>query len=90
MMQMKKVLVYIASIVVALVLGGVIGNLCADIAPLSWLDYAPPLHIDTHDWNWYIANVTFGFQSKFNIAQLILTIVAIFTAPKINTLVGKK
>lgn len=87
---MKKVLVYIATIVVALVLGGVIGNLCANIAPLSWLDYTPPLHVDTHDWNWYIADVTFGIKAKFNIAQLILTIVACFVAPKIAPLIGKK
>lgn len=87
---MKKVLVYIASIVVALVLGGVIGNLCAELVPLSWLDYTPPLHIKTHDWNWYIADVTFGFEAKFNIAQIILTIVAIFVAPKIAGLIGKK
>ena len=42
---MKKFLVYLCSIVVAVILGGVIGNLCAGIAPLSWLDYAPPLHL---------------------------------------------
>jgi len=34
--------------------------------------------------------VTFGLHSKFNIAQLILTIVAIFTAPKVASLIGKK
>ena len=77
-------------IVVALILGGVIGTLCADIAPLSWLNYGPPLHIKTREWNWYIADVTFGLHSKFNIAQLILTIVAIFTAPKVAALIGKK
>ena len=87
---MKKVLVYIAAIVVALILGGVIGTLCADIAPLSWLNYGPPLHIKTREWNWYIADVTFGLHSKFNIAQLILTSVAIFTAPKVASLIGKK
>ncbi len=86
---MKKVLVYIASIVVALVLGGVIGNLCTNIQALAWLDYTPPLHINTHEWNWYIADVTFGFESKFNIAQLLLTIVAIFVAPKVAPLIGK-
>ena len=42
---MKKFLVYLCSIVVAVILGGVIGNLCVGIAPLSWLDYAPPLHL---------------------------------------------
>ena len=35
---MKKFLVYLCSIVVAVILGGVIGNLCVGIAPLSWLD----------------------------------------------------
>ncbi len=86
---MKKVLVYIASIVVALVLGGVIGNLCENAEALSWLDYTLPLHLDTHEWNWYIADVTFGIHSKYNIAQLLLTIIAIFTAPKIAGLIGK-
>ena len=87
---MKKAIVYILTIIVAVLLGGVIGNLCADISALNWLDYTLPLHVDTHEWNWYIADVTFGIDSKFNIAQLILTIIAIFTAPKIAAHVGKK
>ena len=87
---MKKFLVYLCSIVVAVILGGVIGNLCAGIAPLSWLDYAPPLHLKSHTGNLYVADLTFGIQSKFNIAQLLLTIVAIFVAPKIEPLIGKK
>ena len=54
---MKKFLVYLCSIVVAVILGGVIGNLCVGIAPLSWLDYAPPLHLKTHEWNLYVADL---------------------------------
>ena len=61
---MKKFLVYLCSIVVAVILGGVIGNLCAGIAPLSWLDYAPPLHLKSHTWNLYVADLTFGIQLK--------------------------
>ena len=96
---MKKFLVYLCSIEkyqgffhlnLMWILGGVIGNLCAGIAPLSWLDYAPPLHLKSHTWNLYVADLTFGIQSKFNIAQLLLTIVAIFVAPKIEPLIGKK
>ena len=87
---MKKFLVYLCSIVVAVILGGVIGNLCVGIAPLSWLDYAPPLHLKTHEWNLYVADLTFGIQSKFNIAQLLLTIITCFVAPKIERLIGKK
>ena len=86
---MKKFLVYLCSIVVAVILGGVIGNLCVGIAPLSWLDYAPPLHLKTHEWNLYVADLTFGIQSKFNIAQLLLTIIACFVAPTIEPLIGK-
>ncbi len=86
---MKKILIYIASIVVALVLGGIIGTLCGNIESLSWLGYTLPLRIDTHEWNWYIADVTFGIQSKYNIAQLLLTIIAVFTAPKIYSLTNK-
>ena len=55
-----------------------------------WLDYAPPLHLKTHEWNLYVADLTFGIQSKFNIAQLLLTIIACFVAPKIEPLIGKK
>lgn len=50
----------------------------------------PPLHLKSHTWNLYVADLTFGIQSKFNIAQLLLTIVAIFVAPKIEPLIGKK
>ena len=42
---MKKVFVYILVLVVALLLGGILGNVCANIEPLSWLDYMPPLNI---------------------------------------------
>lgn len=87
---MKKVLIYIASVVVAVVLGGVIGNLCENVEAMKWLDFTLPLRVNTHHWNWYIADVTFGIQSKYNIAQLLLTIIAIFVAPKIYNLVGKK
>ncbi|MFR0950298.1 MAG: DUF4321 domain-containing protein [Ruminococcus callidus] len=86
---MKKFLVYLCSIVVAVILGGVIGNLCVGIAPLSWLDYAPPLHLKTHEWNLYVADLTFGIQSKFNIAQLLLTIIACCRS-KIEPLIGEK
>ena len=86
---MKKVFVYILVLVVALLLGGILGNVCANIEPLSWLDYMPPLNIKEHHWNLYVLDLTFGLQSKFNIAQVILVIVAIFTAPKIQKLIFK-
>ena len=68
---MKKVFVYILVLVVALLLGGILGNVCANIEPLSWLDYMPPLNIKEHHWNLYVLDLTFGLQSKFNIAQVI-------------------
>ena len=86
---MKKVFVYILVLVVALLLGGILGNVCANIEPLSWLDYMPPLNIKEHHSNLYVLELTFGLQSKFNIAQVILVIVAIFTAPKIQKLIFK-
>ena len=49
----------------------------------------PPLNIKEHHWNLYVLDLTFGLQSKFNIAQVILVIVAIFTAPKIQKLIFK-
>lgn len=87
---MKKFLVYLCSIVVAVSWAASSATSAAGIAPLSWLDYAPPLHLKSHTWNLYVADLTFGIQSKFNIAQLLLTIVAIFVAPKIEPLIGKK
>ncbi len=87
---MKKAIVYILTILAALLLGGVIGSLCTDLSALSWLDYTLPLHVEPHEFHWYIADVTFGIDSKFNIAQLLLTIIAIFTAPKIASHIGKK
>lgn len=86
----KKILIYIVTIVVALVIGGVVGNLCADIAVMSWLDYTPPFHLDTKELHLYITDITFGFQTKFNIAQVLLTIIGIFVAPKIYALTTKK
>ena len=74
----KKILIYIVTIVVALVIGGVVGNLCADIAVMSWLDYTPPFHLDTKELH------------QFNIAQVLLTIIGIFVAPKIYALTTKK
>ena len=51
---MKKVFVYILVLVVALLLGGILGNVCANIEPLSWLDYMRPLNIKEHHWNLYV------------------------------------
>ncbi|MCC8112209.1 MAG: hypothetical protein LIO74_11695 [Ruminococcus sp.] len=87
---MKKVIVYILTILAALLFGGVLGNVCADISALSWLDITLPLHVDAREFHLYIADVTFGIDSKFNIVQLILTIIAILIAPKISSMIGKK
>ena len=87
---MKKFLVYLCSIVVAVILGGVIGNLCAGIRSPQLAGLCAAAAPQSHTWNLYVADLTFGIQSKFNIAQLLLTIVAIFVAPKIEPLIGKK
>lgn len=87
---MKKFLVFLISIIVAILLGGVIGNLCEGIAALSWLGYTPPLHLDDTHLSLYIFDLTLGFDSRINICQLILVIVACFCAPKIASFLGSK
>ena len=87
---MKKFLVYLCSIVVAVILGGVIGNLCVGIAPLSWLDLRPAAATSKLTNGICMWQTCLGIQSKFNIAQLLLTIIACFVAPKIEPLIGKK
>lgn len=88
--MLKKVLIYLGVFIVALVVGGIVGDLLTDIPALGWMGYRPPIHLDTHSWNWFIADVTLGIKTKFNILQLILVIVSIFVAPKVYNALTKK
>ena len=85
---MKKTLYMVMLIVVACILGGLIGG--AAYGSLGWLgyttgfDFQPGTFINTS-----VLTLTFGLSIYINIAQILLILVAIYvyykTAPKLIT-----
>ncbi len=87
---MKKVLLMSVFMITAIVVGGLVGESCANIEALDWLAYSqsfsfqPGTFIDIS-----VLAMTFGISFKVNIAQLLLAIIGIFAyykiAPKLIT-----
>lgn len=80
-MKGKNIFVGIFFIILALVLGGLIAQLTADISWLKWLTYEKgiginpdsPMVIDLS-----LIKLTFGAEIKINVVQVLLLIAAFF------------
>ena len=87
---MKRVLYMTFLLIVAVLLGGLIGNAVQGAAALGWLGYyktfafEPGIFLDLD-----VLRLSFGIRFSANIAQVILIAVSIFvfykTAPKLFT-----
>ncbi len=83
---MKKSLYMIVLIAAAVVLGSLIGNVV--FGSLKWLGYSRVFSFEPGTFiNIDVLKLTFGITVQFNVAQIILVLVAIFvyykTAPKL-------
>lgn len=80
----KNIWILLVFILSGIVIGGLLGNVAANVDGLSWLSYGQsfgltsPLVLDLN-----IINITFGFMLKINIASIIGIAIAIFIYRKI-------
>ena len=80
----KSIWILILFILSGIVVGGLLGDVAANVDFLSWLAYgeqfgiSEPIHIDLS-----VIEFTFGVMFKINIASIIGIVVAIFIYKKI-------
>lgn len=83
-MKEKNIWILILFILSGIVVGGLLGELAANVSFLSWLSYGEefglttPLELDLN-----VIKVTFGLMFKINIASIIGIVLAIFIYKKI-------
>ena len=86
MAKFKKVLLYILVYIVALVLGGILAIMGEKISGLSFLSYTMNWGFNPIDLDLNVIYINFGLRLNINMGQILMILVAVFTAPKI---VGK-
>ncbi len=83
-MLKKNTWAFLIVLLIGVVLGGLIGELCANVAGLSWLNYGQtfgltsPLVLDLG-----ILSLTFGFTVKLTIAGIIGVLISVLVFRKI-------
>lgn len=87
---MKKVLLMSVLMISAIVIGGLLGDVCAGASGLSWLAYSKTFSFQPNTFvDIDVFSLTFGVTFKANVAQLILIFIGIFAyykiAPKLIT-----
>ncbi len=84
--KLKKILLYILVYVVALILGGILATLGDKVSGLSFLSYTMNWGFDAINLDLRVISLVFGLRLNISTGQILMLLVAIFTAPKI---VGK-
>lgn len=87
---MKKTLYMIVLVVSAIVGGSLIGSAAQNAGSLKWLGYSKSFDFQPGTFiNTDVLKLNFGFYISFNVAQILLVLLAIFvyykTAPKLIT-----
>ena len=75
----KSLLVLIIFILCGLVIGGLIGELAANVSWLNWLGYGQQFGLSTPiTLNLGVVELTFGILFKINISSIVGIVIAIF------------
>ena len=83
MIAIKKMLVYIGVVAIAVGAGSVISTLCAQVSALSWLAIKPTCGFDPFTINLIVLDFTLGINIHITVAHIIMIIIAIFVSPKV-------
>lgn len=81
----RNVWILLIFILSGLVIGGLLGQVAANVDALSWLSYGQsfglpnPVELDLN-----VITITFGFMLKINIASILGILIAIFAYKKIG------
>lgn len=80
-MKGKNIFIAIFFILLALVLGGLIAQVTADVPWLNWLTYEKSIGVSTETpmvIDLSLVKLTFGAEFKINVVQVLLLIAAFF------------
>ena len=82
---MKNKLIYLLMIIMAIVFGYLLGNLCAglDEPTVAWLGTALNFGIEPTTLDLHAFSITFGLHLAINPIQILLVLLAIVLSPKI-------
>ncbi len=80
---MKNKLVFLFCIIVAIIIGTFLGELCVDTPYLEWLGRNFAFSTGIHDLNLHFLKLTLGLDFSINLAQVIMMIAALFVSPKL-------
>lgn len=76
----KKTIAFLFFLLAGIVLGTILGKVCADISFLSWLAYSLSVGIDTGSpviLDLVVFKLAFGFTMQVNAAQIICVIASL-------------
>ena len=80
----KNIWILILFVLCGIVVGGLLGELAANVNFLSWLSYGESFGLSSPiELNLNVINITFGLSFKINIASIIGIVLAIFIYKKI-------
>ena len=79
-----KTVLLIILLLLAVVLGQIIGDACSSNKYLSWLSASPSFGFSPVELNLSVIKLTFGAWIKINVAQAILILTAIISYTKIK------
>ncbi len=80
---MKNKLVFLFCIIVAIIIGTFLGELCIDTPYLEWLGQNFKFGTGLYDLNLHFMQLTLGLNFSINLAQVLMMIIALFVSPKL-------
>ncbi len=79
-----KTLLLIVLLLLAVVLGQILGTACAGVKYLSWLGAAANFGLSPVDLDLSVVKLTFGMIIKINVAQAVLLLISILAYTRIK------
>ncbi len=86
---MKRALLMFALLIAAIFLGSLIGETTATLPGFEWLGKTYSVGLSTCQLDLRVMILTFGIQLQVCIAQVLLILVAIFSFPKLASIIVK-
>ncbi len=80
---MKNKLVFLFCIVVAIIVGTFLGEICAVTPYLEWLGRNFAFSTGMYDLNLHFVKLTLGLDFSINLAQVLMMIAALYASPKV-------
>ncbi len=82
---MKFKLSLLFCIIIAVIAGAFLGDLCAaaSVPYITWLGHGLSFGFDTISLNLHVMQLDFGLHMDINVMQILLVLIAIVVAPKL-------